>query len=268
MKFEQRLVKDVLRKKNDYADHVGIELEIEGERLPLVDNKIWKSEKDGSLRGESFEYVLKEPVPRERVTEVLTNIASRWKDANAIIKNSPNAGTHVHINVGDLTVTQLFNFKALYLIVEDLLVDQCGVDRVGNLFCLRACDAEYLLEQLVISVRQSTLENLYTDELRYASMNVKALGDYGSLEFRAWRSDGDVVQLHWWIELLLHLKNLSRIIESPAQIVSDASIQGSFGFFQAILGVYARDIPWKPEYEQQIFDSVRRVQQFAFHGDW
>lgn len=268
MRYEEKLVGAVLRKENGYTDHVGIELEIEGKNLPLVDTRTWRSDKDGSLRGESFEYVLKEPVPRDGIHKALCEIDAKWKGANAIIKNSPNAGTHVHINVSDLTVTELFNFLTLYFIVETPLVDQCGEDRVGNLFCLRSCDAEYLMTALEEAVRKSDLRLLHTDDLRYASVNVKALGDYGSVEFRAWRSDGDIAGVERWANILLHLKDKARQIDSPAQIVADVSMMGSYVFYQGILGEFVRNMEWKPEYEEIIRQGVRLTQQYAFAGDW
>ena len=41
---------------------VGIEIEVEGRRLPITE-KYWRMEKDGSLRGpENMEYVLDRPM--------------------------------------------------------------------------------------------------------------------------------------------------------------------------------------------------------------
>ncbi len=71
MKYENRLVKDVLGIKSRLSNHIGIEIEVEGESLPHVDTEVWKSEQDNSLRGESYEYVLRRPVPFEETQSVL-----------------------------------------------------------------------------------------------------------------------------------------------------------------------------------------------------
>jgi hypothetical protein len=268
MRYEDRLVKDVLKVRNKFTDHIGIEIETEGSRLPHVDTEVWKSEADNSLRGESFEYVLRTPVPFSETGEVLQQLGAEWKENKSKIKDSPNAGVHVHINCGDLTVKQLYNYISLFLVVENILVESCGVDRVGNLFCLRCCDAEFLIDALSLSIREQDLRILHTDELRYAALNVKALGDYGSLEFRSWRSDGDLDGVKWWCDLLQHLKALARVVDSPAQIVADVSEKHAKGFFDAILGDFTKDIPWRDEYEDAINDSVRRVQQYAYQGNW
>jgi hypothetical protein len=268
MKFETMKVKDVLRIRGKLTNHVGIEIEVEGSNLPEIDTEVWKSERDQSLRGESWEYVLRTPVPFNMTDSVLAQMQEEWKTHNAVIKNSPNAGVHVHINASDLTVTQLFNFISLYLVVENVLVNTCGVDRVGNLFCLRASDAEYLIDVIQDAVRENDLSLFHTDDLRYASINLKALGDYGSIEFRAWRSDGDLAGIAWWCKLLQHLKELSRVVDNPSQIVAEVSNLHPKGFYERILGDFAKDVPWDDEYEPAIVDSVRRVQQYAFQGDW
>lgn len=268
MKFEQALVGKLLQKRNAYTDHVGIEIETEGSSLPNIDNDYWKSEPDGSLRGESWEYVLKKPVHYPDTKLALDNLKVSWEGNKSVIKNSPNAGVHVHINVGDLTVTQLFNFVALYMIVEDMLVDKCGEHRIGNLFCLRVTDAEYIIDMIVSAIRTSNLMALHTDEIRYASINLRALGDYGSVEFRSWRSDGDLEAVQWWVDVLMHLKHKAKEIDNPAQIVSDVSRKEPEGFYNEILGHFVKDIPWKVEYKNTIMNNTRRVQLFAFEGDW
>ena len=268
MSFERKLVRDVLKLQSRLTDHIGIEIEAEGTNLPRVEDGVWKSENDPSLRGESFEYVLRKPIPFNETKMALALMEEAWKSNEAVIKDSPNAGVHVHINCGDLTVTQLFNFLSLYLVVEDILVNTCGQHRIGNLFCLRACDAEYLVDMLGVAIKEQNLSVLHTDDLRYASVNVKALGDYGSLEFRAWRSDGDLGAIEWWCGLLQHLKGLAREIDNPTAVVYSVSDLRPEGFYKMILGKYAKDIPWEEKYELSVYDSIRRVQQFAYFGDW
>lgn len=268
MKYENKLVKNVLGIEKEYTDHQGIEIETEGNNLPHIETKVWKSEADGSLRGESYEYVLRKPIPFGQENAALAELKEAWVKQGSRIKNSPNAGVHVHINCSDLTITQLYNYISLYLVVEEILVNKCGADRIGNLFCLRASDAEYLIEMLMESVKTQDLRILHTDDLRYASINVKALGDYGSIEFRAWRADGDLEAVAWWCRLLQHLKGMARAIDNPTQIVSDSSMMGSYGFFTSVLGPFAKDIEWNAQFDDAIRNSVRRVQQYAYLGDW
>lgn len=268
MKFEDKKVKDVLRKDNSYTNHIGVEIETEGKRLPKVDTKLWRSDVDNSLRGEAWEYVLNSPVHIDKLDEALKELGQAWVDNKAVVKNSPNAGVHIHINVGDLTVTELYNLLALYLVFEEILIDKCGPDRIGNLFCLRASDAEYLLTMLAEAINTSDLNILHTDDLRYAAVNVKALGDYGSVEFRAWPSNGDLAGVAWWGKTLMHLKQVAKATDNPAQIVGDVSMLSPEVFFNSVMKEYAKEIKWLPHYDRAVMEGVRRVQQFAFNGDW
>lgn len=269
MRYEDKLVGNVLGKRNGYTDHIGVEIETEGQRLPKVENELWRSDIDGSLRGaEAWEYVLKEPVHKDELHKAMLALKYEWHKAKSVVKDSPNAGVHVHINVSDLTVTQLYNFISLYLVLEDILVDKCGPDRIGNLFCLRASDAEYLLDMLAEAIRTTDLSILHTDDLRYAAINVKALGDYGSVEFRAWPSNGDLAGVEWWANTLMHLKQVAKATDNPAQVVSDISFNTPEVFFKSIMKEYGDAIEWKPHYDQTMMAGVRRVQQFAFEGAW
>lgn len=268
MKYEDKKVGDVLGKRNGYTDHIGVEIETEGQRLPKVDSKLWRSDIDGSLRGEAWEYVLKEPVHKDDLHKAITELKYEWHKAKSVVKDSPNAGVHIHINVGDLTVTELYNYLALYLVLEEILIDQCGADRIGNLFCLRASDAEYLLEMLATAIKTTDLKILHTDDLRYAAVNVKALGDYGSVEFRSWPSNGDLAGVEWWANVLMHLKQVAKATDNPAQVVGDVSMMSPEVFFNSVMKEYAEKIKWLPHYDRAMMEGVRRVQQFAFEGAW
>lgn len=267
-KYEDKKVGDVLRKRNGYTDHIGVEIETEGQRLPKVDSELWRSDVDGSLRGESWEYVLKEPVHKDDLHKAIVGLKYEWHKAKSVVKDSPNAGVHIHINVSDLTVTELYNYLALYLVLEEILIEQCGADRIGNLFCLRASDAEYLLDMLATAIKTTDLKILHTDDLRYAAVNVKALGDYGSVEFRSWPSNGDLAGVEWWASVLMHLKQVAKATDNPAQVVGDVSMMSPEVFFNSVMKEYAEKIKWLPHYDRAMMEGVRRVQQFAFEGAW
>ena len=94
------LIKNLVGIKNTYTDHVGLEFEIEGVNIP---NNVqgWRVENDGSLRGESHEYVLPEPCHINELDDKIKLIRKAFDKSK--VYNSGYAGTHVHINVGDLT---------------------------------------------------------------------------------------------------------------------------------------------------------------------
>lgn len=172
-----------LPKRASTSGDVGIEIEVEGDNLPRPD-EYWRCERDGSLRGESMEYVLEEPLKLPKALDALAHLDACYIRGNTNVHESVRAGVHIHINVQKLTVVELFSFMTAYLILEDLLIKYCGEYREGNLFCLRTRDAEFLLHTLEGVASKKNYEAFSSDMLRYASMNVCSLWRYGSLEFR------------------------------------------------------------------------------------
>jgi Putative amidoligase enzyme len=242
---------------------VGIEIELEGNGVgQIVANNMWNTEMDGSLRGESIELVLKAPAPRHLIPARLNKMKEMV--SHCAIKDTGRAGIHIHVNIQDLTPREYAQFLVMYLIFEEVLVDWCGTDRVGNLFCLRASDANYGLQIIRSALQSFRFGLLDTDGIRYASINLKATATYGSLEFRALRSTTDVDVILKWIYILLKLKDTARKYESPADIVEELSVLGVEGFFNEILGEF--EIPFD---HMQVMSGVRNAQYIAYcRNDW
>lgn len=248
---------------------IGVEIEVEGIGLPLLD-RYWNNEEDGSLKGESREYVLKKPSTLAEVRDALDYLDINYKANKSIVTDSIRAGVHIHINCQKLTMTQLYNFMVIYLILENVLVKWCGDYRQGNLFCLRACDAEYLLTEIAAAAndkKKMYVRRFRTDNLRYASMNVKALGDYGSLEFRAMRGTRDLDLIYKWAETLLGLREFACSFDNPQSIIEMFSLVGPTGFAREALGNNAAMFNC-PNHDKMIWDGMRNAQDIAYCTDW
>ena len=186
----------------------------------------WNVEFDGSLRGNGYEFVLQRPQTLEKFSpllEMLTYALEEAQDFAGEVLDTRRAGVHVHINVQKLTFPEIFNMMCLYLIFEEDLVDMCGDFRDGNLFCLRVRDAEHLLAHIEDAAAKADVGILQSDNVRYASMNTKSIGEYGSLEFRAMRSTLDTGVLMTWVELLLGLREAAKKFKDPREIVGQFS---------------------------------------------
>ncbi len=94
------------------------------------------------------QWSMRRPVEPAEAYKALATLSHSFQENGSQIEDSGRAGVHVHVNCQELNIIQLYNFITLYLIFEDSLVKWCGPDRVGNLFCLRAKDAEWLLFNL------------------------------------------------------------------------------------------------------------------------
>lgn len=257
--LEEYKVKDVGKRE------VGIEIEMEGDNLVHEEGTIkhWKVTEDGSLRGESAEYVLRKPVFREDVKEVLQDLQENLRTYGSTLRPSDNCGIHIHINCQQMTFKQVLNYAVLYYILEDLLVKFCGETREGNLFCLRAKDAEQVLNAMYDCAMQGSFRRMQHEHFRYAAFNVTSLSKYGSVEFRAMRSVADFSIINTWVEMLLKIKDAAFSFQTAREIVETLSFNGSRNFADRILGPYAELIS-TDDMEGLIVDGVRRVQDIAF----
>ena len=247
---------------------VGVEIEVEGARLP-AGAKGWRREQDGSLRGEeSAEYVLSKPLTTEGLKVALKELAHQYERNDSRIDDTIRAGVHVHVNVQELNIIQLYNYLTLYFIFEELLTKFCGNTREGNLFCLRACDAEYLIEQLRYAARNRKFGLLVSDELRYAAVNVKALGNYGSLEFRAMRSTKDFNIIQTWAEILVRLREVAKGYFEPTDIINGFSEGEAEGFLTRVFGPYADLFLGYKDYKACLVRGMRIAQEVAFCTNW
>lgn len=191
----------------------GIEIEAEGNNLIRYDDDLprgWKVVGDGSLRN-GYEYILKQPVSFATVLNRLKDLNTAFNNHGTQIYTSDRAAIHVHINVCDLTPTELIRFLCLYYIIEEVFVDTMGENRKGNHFAFRLCDAEYPLYLLTQSVSRSRIGLLNNDDIRYSALNLISLFKFGSLEFRAIQTKSnfskDIIKV---CKLLKHIKYLSK----------------------------------------------------------
>lgn len=262
-----RTVRELMRVRSTSGD-VGIEVEVEGENLPHID-EYWNVTHDGSLRGEALEYVLKKPMKLPEALEALEYLGHHLSQKNVSVIDSGRCGVHVHVNCQKLNIVQLYNLFTINFILEDLLTQFCGESRVGNLFCLRAKDAEYIIDRLSLAAEEEEFRRAFsTDDLRYAAMNVKSLPQYGSLEFRAMRGTTDIQLIHKWASILVRLREAAKEFPHPVEIVMQMSAGGGEAFMRNVLGEYADEFMSFDNWEQSLIDGARIAQDVAYSGDW
>ncbi len=221
-----------------YAGDVGIEVEVEGKNIPPVPYG-WKGVGDGSLQGECIEFVTTSKLTSLQISKAITRLKNAFKNNKGVINRSVRAGVHVHINVQDMTHTQVVTFATLYYILEDLLVQWCGETRVGNLFCLRTRDAQGLHPYLKTAIDAHSFESLYTDQIRYGALNWKPITKLGSLEFRALSTPPNLSKVAVWAKMLLQLRTASLKYKHPQDIIGEFSLSTREDFIKDHLGFYA-----------------------------
>jgi hypothetical protein len=266
------LVYQELKILNRVKGDIGLEIEVEGNALS-VPKSHWRVEHDGSLQGESCEYVLDVPSTLDEAIKALTVLDDCWKRNGTVIHDAVRAGVHVHINCQNLTIKELYNFIVLFLVLENVLTKFCGNTREGNLFCLRSKDADFLLHILTGAIKNRKLQKYFqSNDIRYSALNVKALADYGSLEFRAMRSNRDLTRIAYWAELLLRLREKAKTFKDPTDIIQTFSIDGAEKFLKDNIYLPEKILELYPNVnvlKKDLFDGMRNAQDVAYCvEDW
>lgn len=213
---------------------VGVEIEVEGEGLLHENTVEWRADKDGSLRGENAEYILQKPLSPPAVFKALDNLRDALVKLNSKITWSFRTSVHIHLNMLRLTDAQIKNVIYTYLLLENILIEYCGEDRIGNRFCLRVADAEGFIDALHRYFTTNRLPE--RDRYRYAAINLDALSKFGSLEFRSMRGTLDKETLETWIGSLVRLRSFAMKMESPEQIFQTYLERGGQEFLEMVVG--------------------------------
>jgi len=264
-------VKELVGLVRHTIGEVGLEIELEGHNLPKDPTEYWVAHEDGSLRGESVEYVLNQPIPRLLVSEVLQELNERLK--NSTVVPSHRCSVHVHINAQELTAKEVFKWLTVYCCVEQILLEFCGDSRKGNLFCLSLRDSQFLVDTLRKSIE--SVNPLYgltcRENMRYAACNTQPLARFGSLEFRALFGTTNQEIIETWCDALLYLKDyaLSELFETPIDILQRASVLGPKAFYQECLPkAFLEKLPRDFDASRAIRDGIWLAQEFVFASDW
>lgn len=242
---------------------IGIEVEVEGGNLPRRQTKYWEAKGDGSLRGESMEYVLRAPISRDLSKEALQDLVITMKENGARINESDRCGVHIHINCQNMTMPELMSFITLYAVFEKLLLRYCGPARQGNLFCLGLEEADEMLFALIRLKERFDLGHFIGDQFRYSAMNLSALLRYGSLEFRSLGTPINLMDIQPWIDMLMSIKIASYAFKEPYEIVESFSRDGEDRFINLVMQDNGPRL-MVDGYSKLLWDGVRNIQGFSY----
>lgn len=218
----------------------GVEVEVEGSGLRIVINDVWRTETDGSLRGEfpheKAEYVFVKPLSLIRSIGALSSLQEHLADSK--LDFSFRTSVHVHLNVQKLTELQTMNIIYLYYLFEDILSDMWGEGRKGNRFCLRLSDCDGIWENLVtlFSTGLASVARMGEEAIRYGALNLYALRKYGSLEFRGMRGTLDGQLLGDWLKVINALSTKGEEYEDVSAIFNDFTSMSINQFGEKIFG--------------------------------
>lgn len=218
---------------------VGIEVEVElmrGVSETIFNQDLWLVEEDNSLHGNGYEFV-SPPLQMEAIEPAIGDLLGHILDKDNEILDSVRAGVHVHLNAQSWTVGQLFKFLCVYYPLEIPLTRFCGKGREGNLFCLRGTDASAIITRLGYCVDHSRLNLIHGDFLRYAALNLQSLFKFGTVEFRALRTEPDLSNIVPWCNLIKSLEDYAlNNVQSCWDIPSEISGNGPSHWAKQVVG--------------------------------
>lgn len=246
----------------------GIELEAEG-NLDQIATKFWKTEVDGSLRNGGLEFILKKPVDLTELGAALDEFVDNTKGFT--FAKSIRTSCHVHVNMQPFKFREIYAVIGAYWLFEDILVELCGPERVGNLFCLRASDAQASVQWITESIRRTLsswndqfLLNFHPDTSKYAALNLSSVSRFGSLEFRSMRGIYTKKEISQWVNILNSFITQAKKDGTPQkvyQIFKDATPKDLVDHY---FGEYADVIKEIPGWKDSIKKSSMFLAQLAY----
>jgi Putative amidoligase enzyme len=256
---------------NPVKGRLGIEIEVETDKPPPVIDEIisnnWRVESDGSLRGYSAEYVIINPIEATQVRGHLDYLLKLFETKKVTVFNSFRAGVHVHLNVQDLTPYQVGTLASVYYILEKALIKFCGSSREGNFFCLRKEDAEWAYMLLLDSLSNRNFHHFDNDNIRYSSINFRAMPRYGSIEFRSMATEPGFKKIEPWCAIINKMYEYARSAPEREEICFDFSVKGPSMWASDILGKDLFNLIEYDEIEKDLTRSLRATQSLIYLRD-
>lgn len=258
------------------SDIFGVEIELEGKGVENPTDAIydyWTAHNDNSLRklkpGDgAIEYVFSKPYDLKTTEVAVSRMMAFLNGPKITVYDSYRTSIHVHLNFGIEPFRVIYNFMALSLILDELLVSQNGEHRIGNNFCLRAKDALGQVTELTQSIEGGHAFFSLQPNNRYSSINFASLLKFGSIEFRSLECTTHEGRVMHWIKTLNRIKEISRTYRNPAEVIQQFSMFGPREFLSHVLGPYAIKYANVPGVESMLRNGMRIAQDFAYCSAW
>lgn len=252
---------------------LGYEIEIQtGDSSSSIErSRYWRAVSEGSVQG--FEAVLREPQGGVDLVSALEEAETIIGELRGSDKFPEMTSVHVHVDVRDMTIIQLFNFITLAIMFEPVLYNYVEPHRNKNHFCLPMSDADNILRSLTRVVaryrRDGRLSRDYLrsqwnqDEVKYAGINLSSICRYGSLEFRMHHGTADSTSLIRWGNILLKIREYAMGSDrSPNNILDTKKEVGIDNIFTQVLGQYSGVLGYEGV-DLDILEGIRNAQDFV-----
>lgn len=248
---------------------VGVEVEVESRAR--VSLNYWREVSEGSISG--YELVLAQPEYGIALYEAILELDSVATAVGPTAFGS-RTSVHVHIDIRDMTVTQLMNFIALSVMFEPVLYKYVAPHRSANHFCWSMLESQEPLKRLASlykTVRTATAERLRNklatftqSNCKYSGINLSSISRYGSLEFRMHEGTANSIAIIRWINILLSIKEYAMgENRTPNNILETKMDVGIDSIFHSVLGNYTGVLSYDTV-ETDILTGIRNAQDFIY----
>jgi hypothetical protein len=269
-------------KQTTFKGTLGLELELEGARLPgdgyfegikARSGASWEVHADGSLRGGGREYVLSKPCNVEELPQLINGLWQVFKDVGAVVENSNRCSTHVHVNMNGRKVNELTSILALWTTFEEALVNWCGELRKANHFCLTSGETQSTVRAWTEFLTNGTRPQ--NGGLKYSALNILPLWTIGSFEFRCGApADNPDIPITWAKFLHYFVEYCVRRFPNPMDIGYALSERGGEEIFKEIcreaeLKTFADEVLGKTgNFDRECLTGFRNAQPFVMGFPW
>ena len=222
---------------------LGVEIEVEGTPgyIMHMAPDYWKCVRDGSLRDGGVEFVFREPLSGVEVLSALDELTKVMRNINA--EHNIRTSMHVHVDVRNMELADLYKMLLLNCIFEGAISDYCGEERKHNVFCVEikhSAMAQALIAGLDNEDRfvEWKLPLLHQqDAYRYMAVNLCSLVKYGSVEYRSHPSTLSKGRILRWINMLLSMKRYAETYnDTPEEMVNSARMSSPFQLMYEVFG--------------------------------
>lgn len=197
---------------------VGMEVEVEmgRNRAPTPHEEYWSLTDDGSLRNNGIEYVSK-PLFGKDIIKALDNLTEILPGSGYTI--SERCGFHVHIDVSEMTTSQLLSFCCGYALIESAIYNYVGNDRRENIYCLPLSATGNIipfLNSIKYGRNNTEIRTSIEQTCKYSGFNILPVLYQGSVEFRHHRGTISKEAIIRWINIIMRIREAAFRREATA----------------------------------------------------
>lgn len=236
---------------------MGVEVEVDSDHTaesshPEPYNLVsWNRHHDGSLVN-GFEYTLKSPMEGALLSKAISELFAPPSDFHRTFTGS----THIHIDMlgADVTLDVLRTMVLLVYTLEPALYAAGDSSRewCGYSNSLKSADPTLLSTLFADDVTSKFTRTYRRGSMlgRYYGLNLTALTDYGSLEFRYFPTATNAEELVNWINLVQSFKKAALAIGTPSALKEVINDQASYddmisSYFPAYVSLINSTVDWR-----------------------